>query len=178
MRACFPLRSLPPNTGGSQAFACLCARIAVRYFGVDTEIVRAWAGIKGGTALANAAAHGSLSVCRQLLDAKADPQIKDALGHTPLNHARYRVTGKLKNGTAPLLIEELLLGQWDSSLLLCNTQGSIFFRTAEERKQESRTARRGNSIANLELSFGRTSRAGKKGKTSEVTADERGRLAP
>ena len=59
---------------------------------------------KGGTALHYSAENGDVEACRILLETKADPALRNALGQTPLDAARFV-------HRAPAPIEELF-GSW------------------------------------------------------------------
>ena len=69
--------------------------------GLTNKLVRHFATTKGSTPLHNAAMRGDVSVCALLLERKADPTLRNALGMTPLEQARWTLcTVHAKKGVA------------------------------------------------------------------------------
>ena len=86
------------------------ARLAVRC-GAKSKLLGTFALNKGETALHLAAHLGHAALCEQLLEAKADPCARMALwGMTPLEGARWWLSGKRRGGRAGAPIEALLGG--------------------------------------------------------------------
>mmetsp|Transcript_13222 Transcript_13222/g.30131 ORF Transcript_13222/g.30131 Transcript_13222/m.30131 type:complete len:112 (-) Transcript_13222:112-447(-) len=63
---------------------------------------------EGTTPLHNAAARGDVLLCRHLLDSGASCKLHNSLGQTPLQCARWWLSGSL-TGRAPNALEGLLM---------------------------------------------------------------------
>ena len=62
----------------------------------------------GATPLHYAAGRGDTAVCRVLLGAKADLSLRNDVGMTPLEHARWKLSGRQWGAEAPADLEQLL----------------------------------------------------------------------
>lgn len=78
--------------------------------GSKNKVLLEMATWKGVTSLHYAAMAGDVDVCQVLLEARADPTIRNAIGMTPLEAARFSLSGKRRGGQAAALEECLAQG--------------------------------------------------------------------
>jgi len=77
------------------------------WLGDRSKLTHMFASYSGLTPLHHAAARGDLKLCRFLLDAGANAALRNIMGHTPLQYARWKLAGS-SNGRASLALEALL----------------------------------------------------------------------
>jgi ankyrin repeat protein len=83
-------------------------RFATNWMGSGNKLVHMFASYNGLTALHHAAGRGDVQLCGSLLDAGADPTLRNGMGHTPLQYARWKLNGGNTDGKAPAALEALL----------------------------------------------------------------------
>ena len=62
----------------------------------------------GGTALHNAAKRGDLALCKLLIEAGADRTLRNHMGMTPLEYARWELAGDAHRARISDALEALL----------------------------------------------------------------------
>lgn len=95
---------IPPSLGPGLVLGVM--RFATR-LGMGGKLARHLATTKRTTPLHNAAMRGDVDLCRVLLEANADPTMRNAMGLTPLEQARRTLSGS-RTGAAPAALEALL----------------------------------------------------------------------
>jgi len=63
--------------------------------------------LEGSTALHNAAARGDVDLCASLIAFGANPTLRNSMGRTPLQHARWALSGSKTGPVPPSLVAAL-----------------------------------------------------------------------